>query len=436
LAYVLADTTDAALLETRDPESFKAGWLEILDAPCVSERGRRVALNRELTAFGRDVAEAAYTFADARMSRLHARCVWDACLSALRVGDAQSKNGTYVNGKRVESALLSHGDVLRMGDTLFLYADRESDLVAAAEISQVARSPLCVLVLGESGTGKEVLARQIHQASGRKGSFVAVNCGSLPRELVASELFGHARGAFSGAEGMRRGLFMAADGGTLMLDEIGDCPHEAQVALLRALQEKMIRPVGTERELSVDVRIVAATHQDLAEAVRRGNFRADLYARLAQVTLQVPTLRERRAEILPLARHFAREVQRNLSVSVDAAEALCLYDWPLNVRELKSCLDAFSVRVAGDALLDVAYLLTHHPQMATLIEARKRASSTPGGEGWRAASEVRDRRSHLRNLLHAYEGNVSKVAEAVGKPRAQVYRWMRAMGLSAEQFRK
>jgi two-component system response regulator FlrC len=215
-------------------------------------------------------------------------------------------------------------------------------LLARAE--QVARADASVLITGESGTGKEVLARHIHAASRRaRGPFVALNCAALPETLLESELFGHEKGAFSGAVAARKGKFEQAEGGTLLLDEIGEMDPRLQAKILRAIQEREIDRLGGGAPVKVDVRILAATHRDLAAEVARGRFREDLYFRLAVVRLRIPPLRERREDILPLARHFAARYaranglpERGLS---PAAEALLLrHAWPGNVRELENTL--------------------------------------------------------------------------------------------------
>jgi len=209
-------------------------------------------------------------------------------------------------------------------------------------IGRVSRSSVTVLITGESGSGKEVVARAIHQYSDRKDKpFVAVNCAALPPNLLEAELFGYERGAFTGAVSGKRGLFEQADGGTIFLDEIGELPLELQAKLLRVLQDKEIRRIGSERSKKVDVRIVAATNKDLAKEVERGNFREDLYFRLNVVKIEVPPLRERREDVLPLAHHFIRKFAREFKLPIkelseDAVAFLMAYPFPGNVRELEN----------------------------------------------------------------------------------------------------
>src|SRR5919202_1451874 len=211
-------------------------------------------------------------------------------------------------------------------------------------VGRVAGTSLPVLITGESGTGKEVVARAIHRRSPRAGgAFVAVNCGAVPSELIESELFGHVRGAFTGAERDRRGLLQEADGGTVFLDEITETTPAFQVKLLRALQEGEIRRVGSNHTIRVDVRVIAASNRDVGREMREGRFRQDLFYRLKAVTLYLPPLRERREDIMPLARYFAGRAAHAtacgpVSFSRDAVRALVTYDWPGNIRELENAV--------------------------------------------------------------------------------------------------
>ncbi|MEE9326278.1 MAG: sigma-54 dependent transcriptional regulator [Cocleimonas sp.] len=211
-------------------------------------------------------------------------------------------------------------------------------------IKQVAPMPTTVLVGGESGTGKELAARALHRWSGRKGSFVPVNCGAISEELMESEFFGHTKGAFTGAQNTREGLFTYANNGTLFLDEIGEMPMSMQVHLLRVLEERMIRPVGSNREISVDVRIIAASNRDLAKQVENGNFREDLFYRLNVVNVRMPPLRERMDDLPALVQYFSEKLSSDLGVpapeiSGDDLFHLRAYDWPGNIRELKNVIE-------------------------------------------------------------------------------------------------
>ena len=224
------------------------------------------------------------------------------------------------------------------------------------QVRRVATADLPVLLSGESGTGKELVARELHRLSDRsKGPFVAVNCAAIPSELLEAELFGHTRGAFTGAQRAREGRFRAASGGTLLLDEIGDLPLELQPKLLRVLQERTVEPIGAERPIPVDVRIIAASHRELRAAVAEGAFREDLYYRLAVLPLRVPPLRERRAAIAPLFELFltaqARLAGRALTLSPEAAPALRARRWPGNVRELENLARRVALLAAGPVVM-------------------------------------------------------------------------------------
>ncbi|EIC0399389.1 two-component system response regulator GlrR, partial [Salmonella enterica subsp. enterica serovar Newport] len=228
----------------------------------------------------------------------------------------------------------------------------------------VAQSDVSVLINGQSGTGKEIFAQAIHNASPRSNKpFVAINCGALPEQLLESELFGHARGAFTGAVSNREGLFQAAEGGTLFLDEIGDMPAPLQVKLLRVLQERKVRPLGSNRDIDIDVRIISATHRDLPKAMARGEFREDLYYRLNVVSLKIPALAERTEDIPLLANHLLRQsAQRHKpfvrAFSTDAMKRLMTASWPGNVRQLvnviEQCVALTSSPVISDALVEQA----------------------------------------------------------------------------------
>ena len=221
---------------------------------------------------------------------------------------------------------------------------------------RVSQSKATVLLRGESGTGKELIARAIHYHSKRCDKpFISVNCAAIPDTLIESELFGHERGAFTGATQMRRGKFELAHEGTLFLDEIGDIPLSTQVKLLRVLQEKKFERVGGTKSISVDVRIIAATNKDLEEAVRKGEFREDLYYRLNVVPIYIPSLRERKEDIPPLVGHFLQiyneENGRNIKISTEALDTLLMYDWPGNVRELQNCVERMIVMAKGDIIM-------------------------------------------------------------------------------------
>jgi two-component system response regulator HupR/HoxA len=291
------------------------------------------------------------------------------------------------------------------------------------QIPRVAASGLPVLLLGETGTGKELVARAVHALSSRRRQpFVAQNCGATPDTLIESELFGHARGAFTGAVGDRTGLFEAAEGGTLLLDEIGDASPMLQMKLLRVLQEGEARRVGDSRPRRVDVRVVAATHRSLERAVAQGTFRADLYFRLAAVRLRLPTLRERGRDVLLLARHFlgrsaARFGAPPPDIAPDLAERLLKHAWPGNVRELANAC-AFAVGVAG-ARTRVGG--EHWPD-APFAEA------VAEGAGLHAETRALEER-RLKETLRRTHGNKTQAARALGLSRQGLLKKLRRLGL-------
>jgi transcriptional regulator with PAS, ATPase and Fis domain len=376
---------------------------------------------------GRALDKDGLSLADSRLSRLHFRIRWDGRSSGFRLGDAGSKNGTSVNGKHVTSLLLEIGDVIRAGDSLFVYDEGDPMRDTWERAERAAGTELNALLLGESGTGKEVLAKLLHDKSGRTGPFVAVNCAAVSRELIGAELFGHSRGAFSGAIKRRAGLFAAAAGGTLLLDEIGDLPLEVQAAVLRVLQERRMRPVGEDLDVPVTARVVAATHVDLEAARSSGQFREDLFARLAQVVLPVKPLRERRTEILKLAHQFST---RPLAIEPSAAQVLLLWRWPHNVRELKAMIDAFCMLEPTAAPLTLNYLLRGYPKLGDVLATRSSPASAPSSDSHGPGRE------RLAQLLTAHDGNITAVAKELGKVRPQVYRWLKAYGLSGRGPRR
>jgi len=300
--------------------------------------------------------------ADPTVSRQHVELTL--CPEGVGVTDLGSRNGTFYFGHRVERIILALGGRIAVGTTeIAIDADREAleeglaysddafrGMVGRsramrrlfATLARLEGSLVTVLVTGESGVGKELVARAIHDGSrAADGPMVVVNCGAIPRELVTSELFGHRRGAFTGAHGDRKGAYEIADGGTLFLDEIGELPLDVQPVLLRALESGEVRPVGGEQTRKVRVRVVAATHRNLEEEVRAGRFREDLYYRLAVVKLHVPPLRERTEDVEPLARKFAAAAGLDV-LPIGVVEQLCARSWPGNARELRNVIQAYA----------------------------------------------------------------------------------------------
>ncbi|MGC3997037.1 MAG: sigma-54-dependent Fis family transcriptional regulator [Anaeromyxobacter sp.] len=288
---------------------------------------------------------------------------------------------------------------------------------------RIARTDSSIIVSGESGVGKERVARLIHTESARAGKpFVALNCGAIPETLLERELFGHAKGAFTGADAEAVGLFEAASGGTLFLDEMGEIPGPMQVKLLRALQEREIRRIGESRSRKVDVRIVAATHRDLAAEVKAGRFRQDLYYRLHVIELRVPALRERPEDVVPLAWHFLAELSHRRGAEApgltsDAAEHLVRYPWPGNVRELQNAIE-------------YAVALCREPAITgeDLPEELRNAPPSPAGAGpIRPLDEVE--REHILAAIKATGGNKAQAAAALRIGLATLYRKLKTYGL-------
>jgi DNA-binding NtrC family response regulator len=281
-----------------------------------------------------------------------------------------------------------------------------------------------VLVRGETGTGKELMARAIHDASGRPGPFVAVNCGALPRTLIESELFGHRRGAFSGAGDDHDGLFRRAHRGTLFLDEIAELPAESQVALLRVLQEGEVRPVGASESVQVDVRVIAASHQDLPRRIADGRFRQDLYGRIAGFEITMPALRDRREDLGTLIATILRRIcpyPERFTLHRDAASALLRYPWPQNIRELEQALRS-AVALCDDGKLRLAHL---PPAIASY-----RIAGTALSAGDAAL------RARLVELLGDSAGNVAAVARAMSRAPVQIRRWCRRLQIDLATFRR
>jgi DNA-binding NtrC family response regulator len=351
--------------------------------------------------------------------------------------DAGSRNGYLINGTKQDRAAVLDHDVIEAGRSFFMLranelAGADVELGASApealvtldpalanqfdELRRAAASTIPILIGGATGSGKERVARTVHDASRRTGAFVAVNCAALPAGLVESELFGHKRGAFSGAIADAPGLVLASTGGTLFLDEIGDLPPPAQAALLRVLEEHEVRAVGATTPSAVDLRVVAATHRDLDALVEDTQFREDLVARLAGFELELPPLADRRVD---LGLMLTEILPPTAQLAAATARALFAYAWPRNVRELARALGR-AVALAGAAELGPAHL---PDEVAT---ARFEIPAT---------LEADTRRDELVTLLEKHRGNVSKVAGELGKLRQQVQRWLKRYGLDPARYK-
>ena len=304
-------------------------------------------------------------------------------------------------------------------------SNRMAEVLAEAKL--VAASDASVLIRGESGSGKELVAQAIHRASPRANHpFVAVNCGAIPENLLESELFGHVKGAFTGAVANHPGLFQAANGGTLFLDEIGDMPVALQVKLLRVLQERMVRPVGASHAVPIDVRILSATHRDLDLAIIDGSFRKDLYYRLNVVSLSLPTLAERREDIPLLAAHFLARLALKYGRKVngfapDAMKALTTASWPGNVRQLHNVVEQVTA-LATTPLVPLALV-----QRALRVPSMEVLSYTE--------ARTRFERDYLVGLLKITDGNVADAARLADRNRTEFYRLMQKHGLTPGLFR-
>jgi DNA-binding NtrC family response regulator len=355
------------------------------------------------------------------------------------IADKGSKNGTFVNGAPVAEAVLDDGDLIFAGAHVFLFRYRplSADTGAVAkmlsthvaelaqrflELERAAKSTIPILIGGETGTGKEVIAKTIHELSKRSGPFVAINCGALPRNLIEAELFGAKKGAFSGADADRPGLVKTADKGTLFLDEIAELPLDSQATLLRVLQEREVMPLGGNKPVAVDLRVIAATHQDLDVKVDNGSFRSDLYARLLGFDIDLLPLRERIEDLGDLlARLLPRRADgTTATLHPEVARALCVYDWPLNIRELARALETAHT-VSDGATIE----LRHLPQPVRTSGARPKPQTRGRAEVARAnsAEEI--------SALHAnLGGNISAMARALGTSRSQVRRLLERHGIA------
>jgi len=294
-------------------------------------------------------------------------------------------------------------------------------LKVTSMIERVANADVSVMLLGASGTGKEVLARGLHEKSGRRGQFVAINCAAIPETLLESELFGHEKGAFTGAVKTTEGKIELADGGTLFLDEIGDVPLPLQVKLLRFLQERVIERVGGRKPIAVDTRIVCATHQDVDAMVAGGAFREDLYYRLAEIVVRIPSLAERTGDPVLLAKHFLHHYAKTMNrpvtgLSPDALSAIDAWGWPGNVRELENRVKRAVIMADGKSV--------------TAIDLDLAERDTPDPINLKAVRETADRKA-IRHALARAEGNISNTAKLLGISRPTLYDLLKNYDLHA-----
>ena len=402
---------------------------------------------------------------DTAVSRFHAQIEVDA--RGYRLSDKDSKNGTFAHGMRIGEVYLEDGTTFRVGDSdvefrttaeevevRFSGKDRFGNLLGKslimreifAMLARVAPTDATVLIEGESGTGKELVAEAIHMNSPRKdGPFIVVDCSAIARDIIESELFGHVKGAFTGATGTRKGAFEAADGGTLFLDELGELPLDLQPKLLRALEKREVKPVGGNDTIKTNVRIVAATNRNLLHEVKESNFREDLYYRFAVIRVDLPPLRERTEDIPLLVEHFltaatAMAGRGDIDIAYKTMEKLKRHKWPGNVRELKNFVERAVLLAQGDQL-ETRYL---SGQQVPSEDSEAEMGAVPMAQT--ALDEnlpFKDAKNRMieefelaywKGLLERTSGNVSKAARIAGVHRKSVEYILKKLDLSREDL--
>lgn len=344
-----------------------------------------------------------------------------------KINDALA-NGTTADNDVAEKPATDSADD---SDPDFLEGESEAARKLYSMVSLVAPTQMSVLINGASGTGKEYVAHRIHRQSKRADKpFVAIDCGSIPKELAASEFFGHVKGSFTGALADKTGAFVEANGGTLFLDEVGNLSYEVQVQLLRALQERKVRPVGATKEIDVDVRLVTATNEDLQAAIAKGTFREDLYHRLNEFTLQMPALHERGGDILLFANFFLRQANRELDRNVEGFDAesqriLMDYAWPGNLRQLKNLVKRATL-LAADTLIHPRDFADGLTQASAPADEAAPQAQAPASLHLRNSDEERER---IIEALQQTKYNKSKAAQLLGVDRKTLYNKIKQYGL-------
>lgn len=385
------------------------------------------------------------------ISRRHAAVEFSG--ASARVRDLGSHNGSYVNGERITEHALTPGDVIVIGDVVLLYHLDARDHTPATHptllgvssaiagvvqrIALAAPRDVTVLVLGEPGVGKELVAAAIHRESGRSGELVTLNCSAVGDGVLQSELFGHARGAFSGATERRGGLVRAAAGGTLLLDEIGDATPRMQASLLRLIEQREYRPVGSDALERTDARFVAATNVDLEAAVESGAFRSDLYGRLNRWVVRVAPLRDRRADVGLLAHHFANAAaDQAVHLAPELAVTLLRHRWPGNVRELHAVMEQVVMENAGRTELSLTAELRRRLEFERETERRTEGGAAP--ETTTSRPSTHRRRPDAETLIArfvALDCSASALADELGVGRTTLYRWFQQLGIDPAELR-
>jgi len=420
--------------------------------PALSARGRLQIVGDELylgrRAEGLPVQANVAVLDDGLVSGQHARIT--RASGGYDIEDLGSKNGTFVDNVRIEGrtrlrdgALVfigNHVGVFRLVSAIELDAIKAELVaplgpvatasptlaVACDRLRRLAASEGELFIVGETGVGKEVYARAVHEASGRKGRFVAINCAAIPRELVESELFGYRAGAHSTAHQAKAGLIEEAEGGTLFLDEIGEMTPEAQIKILRFLQDRELTPLGSTRPRRMDVRIIAATNRVIAGAGKSSGLRDDIVARLGAAPIHLPPLRNRIEDLGALTGHFLGAARGGEArFEQPAFRAMSLHTWPLNVRELEKIVTTAAVLTGGKPIA-----------LRDLPDPIARAITAPVTPGIRRSTGPSPTPAQLEELLRRYEGNVADVSRELGKHRAAVWRWIKKFGLGPHKFRR
>ena len=422
------------------------------------ELRRKIVLGDSILVLGRQ-QEGVGNISHGTVSRKHLELRWSPAGATHEVTDVGSRNGSWLNGHPLSEVArsLKPNDLLRIGDVLAVYesvrsatwpddstvsreAIRGESISAGAlryAIADAAKDAAPALIMGETGTGKEFVAKELHRLGGRKGNLVSVNCAALSPQLIESQLFGHRQGAFTGASTSQTGLFCAADGGSLFLDEIGELPLDLQPKLLRAIETGEVTPVGSAEMFPVDAWILAATNRELPQQVENGMFRRDLYARLSIRTVRVPPLRERRADIMTWfqtfwsqwsARQSLLEVPCPVSLSPNLVEQMLLYAWPENLRALDRLVHEWGALVRAGAMVPAE--LPEWTQTSDLRSAEMRSEEKQ--LQLRKAKPHPPSREELLEVLRKNHGSIRAAAKHYQRERKQIYRWMASLGIHRE----